>query len=180
MSSSAGTVVRLFQGKTRIASARVLESGAVLEVYPHSLKVFASEASWKSYYTSTSCECTTPADQKKLRDQKQNEKLLLNQQKKHRWTQDQRDIESLYTKLGIADTLTKKGTVAKRYSPLQVKLGNAIHMLYFHRESGMIGIAGSSDILREFLHQPQYFYQSTRYNPLVQIFPYASPTSASL
>jgi hypothetical protein len=180
MSTPAGTVVRLFQGKTRIATARVLESGAVLEVYPHSLKVFASEASWKSYYTFTSSECTTPADQKKLRNQKQNEKLQLNQQEKYRWTQDQRDVESLYTTLAIANTLTKKGKVAKRYSPLQVKLGNAIHMLYFHRESGMIGIAGSSDVLREFVHQPQYFYQSTRYDPLVQVFPYASPTFSSL
>lgn len=166
MSKAPGSVLRLFQGDTRVATGRMLESGAILEVYPRTLKVFASEDSWIAHYPSSQISVTDPQKQEQIRLEKKQQ--VLEKQAVQR-TKDQYDVESLYNQLKIPDTLTQKGTLARHYSPLQVKLGNAIHMLYFHRRTGQIGISGLETTISEFRLQPQYFYQSTRFGPSVQI-----------
>ncbi len=85
-------------------------------------------------------------------------------------TTEQQEIGILYDRYNIPDTLNEQGDIVIEISPLLVRLGQAIHMCYFHRATGFIRIAGCEEIFEEFINQPYYYYQDNPLHPAFQVF----------
>lgn len=85
-------------------------------------------------------------------------------------TSEQREIGILYDRYNIPNTLNEKDEIIMEFSPLLVRLGEAIHMCYFNRQTLHIQISGCLDNFEEFLNQPYYYYQDHPLNPAIQVF----------
>ncbi len=85
-------------------------------------------------------------------------------------TTEQEEIGILYDRYNIPNTLNEQDEIILDFSPLLVRLGQAIHMCYFNRQTRHIRISGCSEYFEEFLNQPYYYYQDHPLNPAIQVF----------
>lgn len=85
-------------------------------------------------------------------------------------TTEQIEIGILYDRYTIPNTLNEEDEIILEFSPLLVRLGQAIHLCYYNRCTRHIRISGCDEVFAEFLNQPYYYYQDHPLNPAIQVY----------
>ena len=142
------TILRIFEGETRLATARVLPDGCLLEVKPRSFKMYKHADDWlndQSSYHELTLQVTTPEDREEDRALQQQLKKEAEAGRLASESPDIQKVRSLYDALHLKASLTKQHERIRKVPGLWVELGNEITPVWFSRKTGvmMTGLTGN-------------------------------------
>ena len=135
------TILRIFEGETRLATARVLPDGCLLEVKPRSFKMYKHADDWlndQSSYHELTLQVTTPEDREEERVLQLVRKKEAEAARLASESPDIQKVRSLYDALHLKDSLTEQHERIRKVPGLWVELGNEITPVWFSRKTGVM------------------------------------------
>ena len=135
------TILRILEGEVRIATARVLPDGCLLEVKPRSFKMYKHADDWlndQSSYSDLTLQVTTPEDREEERVLQLGRKKEAEAARLASESPDIQKVRSLYDALHLKDSLTKQHERIRKVPGLWVELGNEITPVWFSRKTGVM------------------------------------------